>query len=441
MVALTAAKVEFKTIALSLQCSVQTVRRWSARSQAQLGLEDRKRSGRPATYCEQVKLRIVAFYCQTRTTAGTAWSFRIAALQLQATAATSSVGASPSKSTIHRILGANGLKPHLSRYFLHITDPNFFPKMDHLIGLYMAPPRNLFFFDECPGIQVLSRLVPDLRTDETRKRLEEFEYIRNGTLDLFAFLRQADGTVCVECHADHTTETFLEVFSRHVQRFAPDEPLHYVMDNLSTHVSYPFCQLVAHLCGCLCPPERELCTPDKRAQWLGRGDSRIVIHYTPYHGSWLNSVEVWFGIMGAKVLRETYPGPDKLKAALLGFADLWNQLLAHPFRWTYDGKGLHEKAVKRFVKMLTDCSGQLDVKILTKLLMLMTNLLRDYFSAVSDNTWHLLTHSLSSRWNEFATLIEREQGPRRKQRAHEAIANLNVALQQRSLSPQPARAA
>jgi len=38
-----------------------------------------------------------------------------------------------SKSTIDRILLNHDLKPHRSRYFLNITDPDFFPKMELLI--------------------------------------------------------------------------------------------------------------------------------------------------------------------------------------------------------------------------------------------------------------------------------------------------------------------
>jgi hypothetical protein len=52
--------------------------------------------------------------------------------------------------------------------------------------LYMAPPPKFFFFDECPGIQVLKRLAPDMQTEEMKIRLEEFEYIRNGTMDVLA---------------------------------------------------------------------------------------------------------------------------------------------------------------------------------------------------------------------------------------------------------------
>jgi integrase len=67
--------------------------------------------------------------------------------------------------------------------------------MEHLVDLYRNPPANLFFFDECPGIQILKRLMPNLQTNAMHKRLEEFEYIRHGTLDVPAFLRHADGKV------------------------------------------------------------------------------------------------------------------------------------------------------------------------------------------------------------------------------------------------------
>jgi len=63
---------------------------------------------------------------------------------------------------------------------------------------------------------------------------------------------------------------------------------------------------VAELSGIACPPEHDLSNQAKRVQWLCREDKRIVIHFTPYHGSWLNLVEIWFGIMGAKVLRESF---------------------------------------------------------------------------------------------------------------------------------------
>ena len=223
-------QVAVNAIARVVQYSVGTVRRWLQRGRTGAGVHDRPRSGRPPRYPEQAQLRMVALYCQTQPLPGCGrWTLRWAACRLKAEP--DRLGASPSKSTLHRILQRNRLKPHQSRYFLHITDPDFFPKMEHLVGLYRNPPRNLFFFDECPGIQILKRLTPDLQTDTMRKRLEEFEYIRNDTLDVLAFLHHADGKVHLECHADHKTATFLEVFRRHTDRFPPTASLHYVKEH------------------------------------------------------------------------------------------------------------------------------------------------------------------------------------------------------------------
>ncbi len=431
MVSLAASRVETKAIAGAMQCSVQTVHRWVRRSQTTGDLHDRPRPGRPALYPEEEQLRIVAFYCQTQPLPNCGrWTLRWAARRLLADP--TRIGVSPSKSTIHRILQSNQLKPHRSCYFLHITDPDFFPKMEHLVALYQNPPRHLFFFDECPGIQVLKRLTPDLQTDNMKQRLEEFEYIRNGTLDVFAFLDRADGNVTLECQADHTTKTFVEVFKRHVNQFPDAEKLHYVMDNLSTHRAYPFCQIVAELSGIACPPEHDLNNPSKRALWLRRSDKRIVIHFTPYHGSWLNLVEIWFGIMGAKVLGESFGAPEQLKTVLDAFVDDWNLLSARSFHWSYDGKGLHNKAVKRFASMLRDSVTMMDLRILTKQLNLMTNLLRDYFSEVPEESWCQLAASLSSQFTAVNALIQQDEGPRRKKNAQLALANLIAALKYRS---------
>jgi len=433
MVSLADSSVAVKAVSIFVQRSVWTVRRWLRRSETTGDLSDLQRSGRPAIYSEETRLRMMAFYCQTQPLPDCGrWSLRWAARHLEAERDT--VGVSPSKSTLHRILKSNRLKPHQSRYFLHITDPDFFPKMEHLVALYRNPPRHLFFFDECPGIQVLRRLTPDLQTDIMRKRLEEFEYIRHGTLDVFAFLHHADGKVAIECHADHTTKTFIGVFKRHADRLPKTEPLHYVMDNLSSHRGYPFCRLVAELSGVQCPPEKVLSSQPKRVEWLCRDDKRIIIHFTPFHGSWLNLVEIWFGIMGRKVLTESFGAPDDLKAALEAFVDAWNLLLAHPFRWTYDGEGLHDKAVKRFAAMLRNSTTQMELRTLTKLLLLMTNLLNHYFSHVSEETWQQLFAALSTQSEGIIGLINQEKGPLRKKKAQNAVAQLVVALHQRSIT-------
>ncbi len=397
-----------------------TVNRWLRRVKECEGTRDRSRTGRPAIYSETAKLRLTGFYCQTQPFLNSGrWSLRWAAVYLAAHP--ECIDASPGKSTIHRILKKNGLKPHQSRYFLHVTDPDFFPKMDHLIKLYKNPPKNLFFFDECPGIQILKRLLPDLRTEETKKRLEEFEYIRNGTMNVLAFFNYEDGKVFAECQADHKTDTFMEVFKRHCASCPDNERIHYVMDNLSTHRGYPFCRLVAELSGVPCPSIAELNNLEKRVEWLTSENKRVVIHFTPYHGSWLNLVEFWFGIMNKKVLNESYGSGQELKESFEYFLQEWNTLFAHPFNWSYEGKGLHKKVLARFTKILVTAANKLEISSLTKQLKLMFNLLNDYVSEIPLKYWKDLFETLQSQEIILRQLITEEKSFKRREKADTAL--------------------
>ena len=415
-------------VATLVGCGISTVTRSLKRMTNTGYVVDLPRSGRPATYSDTFKLELIGFYCQTQPFPNSGrWTIRWAAVHLAAHP--ECVNATPSKSAIHRILKENNLKPHQSRYFLHITDPIFFPKMDHLIKLYLNPPQNLFFFDECPGIQILKRLVPDLRTDKTKKRIEEFEYIRNGTMNVLAFFNYANGKVHAECQADHKTDTFLEIFKRHVASCPAKEQLHYVMDNLSTHRGYPFCKAVAKLSDVACPSKNELNNLEKRVEWLKSTNKRIVIHFTPYHGSWLNLVEFWFGIMNKKVLNESYGSVEELKESFEAFLEEWNTLLAHPFRWSYDGKGLHEKAVNRFIKMLKQAANKLEISTLTKQLRLMTNLFDHYFDEVPRKNWGNLFDVLQSQKTTLRHSIMNEDGPLKKENAKKALNSLLSVLE------------
>ena len=432
MLALSEAAVNHKAIGLFMNCSVHTVRRWIRRGAQADDLRDLPRSGCPAVYTEEDALSLIAFYCQIRPLPGCGrWTLAWAAAYLAAHP--DQIGSSPSRSTIYRMLRNHKLKPHLSIYFLQITDPDFFPKMKPLLALYRDPPDNLYFFDECPGIQIMKRLAPDLQTNEMRIRLEEFEYIRNGTMDVFAFLNHADGKVYAECHSHHETSTFLGVFRRHVARAPASGPLHYVMDNLACHRGYPFCELVAELSHVKCPSKKELDTPEKRDAWLQSEDKRIIIHYTPCHGSWLNMVEIWFGIMGRKVLGESFGSADALKTAFEAFVEeQWNGLLARPFKWSYDGKGLHEKAVKRFTKMLAESAEKFDVGTLVKMLALMTNLLNDDFHEVPVLTWEQLFATATQQDEVIAQLIERDEHPRRQRKGRKILVAFRRSVAQRT---------
>jgi transposase len=423
IMALTRSGINHKAVSKMTDCSPEIVNRWSQRNT----LYDNQRSGCPAVYSEAIQLKTTAVYCQTSPLPACGrWTLRTVAKYIDNDPTL--IGLPTCHSTIHRFLKKQDLKPHRSKYFLHITDPNFFPKMEHLIDLYFEPPEYLFSFDECPGIQILERIAPDLQTEAMKMRLEEFEYIRNGTMDIFAFLRFKTGKIFVECRADHKILTLLEVFEKHLQSLPENEPLHYVMDNLASHSSYELCQLVAKYSDTQCPSEKELNRAQKRRQWLQSKDKRIIFHFTPFHGSWLNMVEIWFSILNQKCLKESFDSPTSIYNAIYDFSDLWNSLLAHPFHWNYDGKGLHQKAVNRFTKMLQNSTAKMNIKFITKQCLLMQNLIKDYHTEIEFESWVILHELMSSNHEQLLYIIGKDGGPKRMQKAQIALSSLIDSL-------------
>ena len=419
IIALSSNGTNTQTIAEFTQCTVEMVHRWSGRCY----IDDKARSGRPLVYTQEIQLKTIAFYCQTTPLPGCGrWSLRWAEKHILKNS--EFVGKPISHSTIGRILKRHHLKPHLSKYFLQITDPDFFPKMERIISLYFNQPKYLFSFDECPGIQVLQRLAPHLRTEETMKRLEEFEYIRNGTIDIFAFLRVKSGKVFAECKANHTTETLLEVFEAHLKTLPKNEIIHYIMDNLSSHVSYKLCELVAKYSKIACPPEKELDTMAKRREWLQSESKRIVFHYTPFHGSWLNIVEIWFGIINQKCLKESFGSPESMHKAIYAFINEWNTILAHPFKWDYEGDGLHQKVVRRFLRMLENSTEKFNVTFMTKQFLLMTNMIKTYWDEVELELWVKLDNAIAAKVEQMNKIISEDDGPKKKVNASNALKKL-----------------
>ncbi|MCK5806759.1 MAG: IS630 family transposase, partial [Lentisphaeria bacterium] len=272
---------------------------------------------------------LIAFYCQSTPPAGIQrWTLRTAAEAINA--APGILGRTVHPATIARVLNRHHLRPHRNSYFLHIRDPFFFEKMHHILGVYAKRSDHVFCFDECPNIQALNRSGPDApHTDGSRSR--EFVYKRNGTVDLFGFLQVSTGEVRPYCRPTHETKTLIEVFSDHVRSQPESEQIHYICDNLSPHFNEKFCRAVAQLSDRPCPPARALATAEERRQWLQNEEKRIVVHFLPFHGSWLNQVEVWFGLLRRYTLDGSwFESVEALMEGILAFADTWNTQLAHP---------------------------------------------------------------------------------------------------------------
>ena len=115
------------------------------------------------------------------------------------------------------------------------------------------------------------------------------DYVRHGTTTLFAALEVATGRVEQACLPRHRHQEFLR-FLKQVAKAYPRRQLHLVCDNYATHKH-----------------------PAVKA-WLAR-NPRITLHFTPTSGSWLNLVEIFFGIITRQAIRRgsfgSRPRPDR----------------------------------------------------------------------------------------------------------------------------------
>lgn len=413
IIVLSHANISSKEIAFFSGLHISTVIKWIKRFKIGKTLHDLPRGGRPAVFGELIQLKITAFFCQANPLPGCntitlQWAAKYFHQNI------SFLGCTISISSISRILRKHSLRPHLHKYFLQITDPDFFAIMPSLINLYLNPPENLFCFDECPGIQALKKTAPPLPVGEGKNggQYSEPNYNRNGTRDLYAFFNVNTGTVFGKCTKNHKVETLIQIFQEHVKSLPKNSIIHYICDNLSNHSCHKFCSVVAKLCS-VEYPEKELDTKKKRQTWLQKENKRIVIHFTPKHGSWLNMVEIWFGIMGQKCLKHnSFSSVDKLAAFLHDFIQTWNKYFAHPFNWTYTGKGLHSRAIKRLVTHFIIENKHMELSFLSSQLELMLNLFEKHFKQVDIKDWIMLEKVIKSKRNFIESIIKSSDKPR-----------------------------
>lgn len=145
-------------------------------------------------------------------------------------------------------------------------------------------------------------------------RRRELEYIRRGTQSLIASFEVATGKVFGHCGPTRTGDD-LEAFMDDLAAAYPRGNIHVIWDNLNIHRAM-------------------------RSRWDAfneRHGDRFHFHFTPLHASWVNQVELWFGILARRCLRNaSFQSAEGLRQAVLGFIDEWN-VDAHPFRWTFTG--------------------------------------------------------------------------------------------------------
>jgi transposase len=283
-----------------LGVSRPTVIQWRDRyvSDGLAGLVDAERSGRPKSV-DDARIIAATLDPPPARLGVTHWSTRLLAAELK-------VG----DATIARTWRRYGVQPWRRGTFKFSTDPQLEAKVRDVVGLYLDPPEKavVLCVDEKSQIQALDRTAPILPLRPGLPEKATHDYKRNGTATLFAALEVATGKITDSCYQRHGKAEFL-AFMKQVAKAYPRRELHVVLDNYHTHKH-----------------------PEVQA-WLDK-NPRITLHFTPTSGSWMNMVEIFFGIITRQAIRRgTFASVSELTTAISRFIDGWNDR-CHPFTWT-----------------------------------------------------------------------------------------------------------
>jgi len=283
---------------------------WKKRYAAEgiAGLQDVPKPGRPAQI-DEVAVVLATLEPPPDKLGVTHWSSRLLGEQLGI-----------SNVWIAKIWRKWGLQPWRRETFKFSTDPQLEAKVRDVVGLYLNPPDKavVLSIDEKSQIQALDRTAPILPLRPGLPEKATHDYVRHGTTTLFAALEVATGKVTDACYPRHRHEEFLK-FLKQVAKAYPRVKLHIVADNYATH-KHPTVQA-----------------------WLAK-NPRITMHFTPTSGSWLNMVEIFFGIITRQAIRRgTFTSVKDLIGAIGMFIDGWNER-CQPFTWTKTADQILAKA-------------------------------------------------------------------------------------------------
>ena len=292
---------EIQQVARELGASIPTVSKWRERFRLRgmAGLRDQPRSGKPLTYDAAFRDRVLALLEQTPPKGLSHWDGPTVA---------STLGASVH--AVWRVLRKEGIYLQRLRTWCVSTDLEFAPKAAEIIGFYLNPPLNALVLsvDEKPSIQAIQRPSGYVETDNGAVvRAMKSTYKRNGTLNLFAALEIATGQIHAQTTDQKKRQDFQMFLDSVIAELPTNKEIHVILDNYSTH--------------------------KRNDEWLAKYEGRVQFHFTPTSASWLNQVEIWFGLLTRKSLRgASFESKDQLRLAIEAFVARTNEN-PKPFHW------------------------------------------------------------------------------------------------------------
>lgn len=317
-------------------------------------LSDAPRSGAPGTLNAEQVIRILAVACESPELSGRPidfWTHR----EITDEVIKRDIVASISVSQVGVYLKQADLQPHRSKYWLNKKEKNeeLFKQQVHTVcqtyldapELYFQANTHTVSIDEMPGLQATERIETKIPMKAGQPERIEYEYKRHGTLCLIGNWHVVTGQLLATTIGTTRTE---EDFVRHIHNLLRTDIKAgwvLVMDNLNIHCSESLVRYVAKLLGIDQSTLGEkgksgiLKSMASRQEFLSDPSHRIRTVFTPKHSSWMNQIEIVFGIVGRRaVSRGSFASKQELGDRLTSFIEYFNRTFAQPFRWTYTGR-------------------------------------------------------------------------------------------------------
>ena len=205
-------------------------------------------------------------------------------------------------------------------------------RMYALLALY-AKPRSraepVVCIDE-KSLQLIAHSRTPLRMASHSPEKVDYEYVRNGTTNLFVAVEPKAGQRIVAVTARGGKVDFVEFVSNLLRNtYAKARRVHLVLDNLNTHFRKCF---------------EDVLGKHAAAKLL----RRVQFHYTPKHASWLNMAEIEIGILTRQCLDRRTATQDLLKSEVAAW-QLDRNKEARTINWKFTRQDADAKLSRHYV--------------------------------------------------------------------------------------------
>ena len=377
-----------KELKVSRKCVGKWRRRWHCSSEALIAIEaneshaalirsvedtlrDDHRSGRPSVFSDEQIAKIISLASQSPRDLDRPvndWTGR----ELADEAKLQKIVPSISVSRVNVFLKLVDLKPQLHKGWCFTTEKDkelFDKQVDEVCQTYLRASQqsdtcgtHTVCVDEMTSLQANERRAPSKRPLPGQIGKRECQYTRHGTLSLTGSWDVTAGQII---HSTIATTRTAEDFASHISKTVQSDPNGqwvFMMDNLNTHYGEPIVRAVAQLLGI---DESTLGDKKRRKGILGSESSRkafltdkshrIRFVFVPKHSSWLNQIEMVFGVIARRVMRNgNFIAVADLENKLQQFIDYFNRTFAKPISWKYDGTSSEAPQLER-VKTWREC--------------------------------------------------------------------------------------